>query len=151
MPHSLNLIIGDAVQAIEAFDRHMPQEVPRVALVDTLRDEAEDAINAARSLGDGLQGHPARHGSRGRGAASHPDLVKEVRARLDVAGFRHVEIMVSGGITPDSIRAMVEVETRRSTISASGHTSPPRLQTPSGPTSTRSTDGPSPGGAAYQA
>ena len=38
-------------------------------------------------------------------------MVREVRARLDLAGFRHVELMVSGGITPDSIRQMVELET----------------------------------------
>ena len=56
MPHSLSLIMGGAVQAIEAFDRHMPQEVPRVALVDTFRDEAEEAISVARSLGEKLRG-----------------------------------------------------------------------------------------------
>ena len=109
MPHSLNLIIGDVVQAIEAFDRHMPQEVPRVALVDTLRDEAEDAINAARSLGDGLRG--VRLDTPPERGGVSPDLVREVRSRLDIAGFRHVEIMVSGGITPDSISRMVELET----------------------------------------
>ena len=40
MPHALPLIMGDAVKAIQSFDRHMPQEVPRIALVDTFNDEA---------------------------------------------------------------------------------------------------------------
>jgi nicotinate phosphoribosyltransferase len=36
------------------------------------------------------------------------DLVKEVRARLDLAGFPHVRIIVSGGLTPDRIRYFIE-------------------------------------------
>ena len=37
-------------------------------------------------------------------------MVKGVRARLDLAGFRHVEIMVGGDITVDDIRRFVESE-----------------------------------------
>jgi nicotinate phosphoribosyltransferase len=37
-----------------------------------------------------------------------PDLVHEVRARLDQAGFGHVRITVSGGLTPDRIAFFVE-------------------------------------------
>lgn len=108
MPHPLNLVMGNVVAAMEAFDRHMPQEVPRVALVDTFKDEAEEALNVARSLREKLRGirldtPPERGGVT-------PDLVKEVRARLDLAGFRHVEIMVSGGFTADRIREFVESE-----------------------------------------
>ena len=44
MPHSLVLIFGDTVRAAEAFDRHMPTEVPRIVLVDTFRDEAEESL-----------------------------------------------------------------------------------------------------------
>ena len=36
------------------------------------------------------------------------DLVKEVRARLDLAGFPEVSIFVSGGITPERIRFFIE-------------------------------------------
>ena len=32
-----------------------------------------------------------------------PDLVTEVRARLDQAGFGHVQIVVSGGLNPERI------------------------------------------------
>jgi nicotinic acid phosphoribosyltransferase len=38
---------------------------------------------------------------RGRVTA---DLVTAVRARLDIEGFGHVKIVVSGGLTPDRIR-----------------------------------------------
>ena len=106
MPHALPLIMGDAVKAIQSFDRHMPQEVPRIALVDTFNDEAEEALNVSQALRERLRGvrldTPAERG----GVTS--DLVKEVRARLDLAGFRHVEIFVSGGFTPDRIRQFVQ-------------------------------------------
>jgi nicotinate phosphoribosyltransferase len=55
----------------------------------------------ADALGDRLYGirldTPAE---RGRVTA---DLVKEIRARLDLAGHRHVRIVVSGGLNPDRI------------------------------------------------
>ncbi len=101
MPHSLVLIFGDTVEAALAFDRHIGPEVPRIVLVDTFKDEAEEALRVAHALGDRLYGIRLDTPSeRGRVTA---DLVHEVRARLDQAGFQHVKITVSGGITPDRI------------------------------------------------
>ena len=37
-----------------------------------------------------------------------PQLVKEVRARLDLAGFNYVRIFVSGGIDPERITCFIE-------------------------------------------
>jgi len=37
-----------------------------------------------------------------------PDLVKEVRARLDLAGFKHVGIFVTGGVSLERIKQFVE-------------------------------------------
>ncbi len=109
MPHALALVLGDSVKAIQAFDRHMPQEIPRVALVDTFRDEAEDGLNVAKALKEKLRG--IRIGtSRERGGVT-PPLVKEVRARLDLAGFKHVEIFISGGLTPERIGGFMDSET----------------------------------------
>lgn len=105
MPHSLPLLLGDTVKAAEAFDRHMPQEVPRIALVDTFKDEAEEALHVARALGERLRGIRLDTPSE-RGGVT-PGLVKEVRARLDLAGYRHVEIFVSGGFSADRIGEFV--------------------------------------------
>ena len=110
MPHSLPILVGGSVAAMQAFDTHMPQEVPRIALVDTFRDEAEEALNVARAMGDKLRGvclatPPERGGVT-------IELVREVRSRLDQADFRHVEIMVTGGFTPDRIREFVAAEVR---------------------------------------
>ncbi|MFI5261338.1 MAG: nicotinate phosphoribosyltransferase [Candidatus Limnocylindrales bacterium] len=101
MPHSLVLIFGDTVVAAEAFDRDLEPDVPRIVLVDTFKDEAEDALRVAHALGDRLYGIRLDTPSeRGRVTI---DLVKEIRARLDLEGFTHVRIIVSGGLTPERI------------------------------------------------
>ena len=56
MPHALVLVFGDTVRAAEAFDRHIDPEVPRIVLVDTFKDEAEEALRVAEALGDRLWG-----------------------------------------------------------------------------------------------
>jgi nicotinate phosphoribosyltransferase len=102
IPHALVLIFGDTVKATEAFDRWMPREINRIALVDTFHDEAEEALRVARALGDRLWGIRLDTPSE-RGRVT-PDLVKEVRARLDQAGFPNARIVVSGGIDLERIK-----------------------------------------------
>jgi nicotinate phosphoribosyltransferase len=101
MPHSLVLIFGDTVEAARAFDRDLDADVARIVLVDTFKDEAEEALRVAHALGDRLYGIRLDTPSeRGRVTA---DLVKEVRARLDQEGYQHVKIVVSGGLNPERI------------------------------------------------
>ena len=107
MPHAMILIFGDTVRAVEAFDKWMPPEVNRIALVDTFRDEAEEAVRVAKALGDRLWGVRLDTPSE-RGRVT-PDLIKEVRARLDQAGFAHVKIFVSGGIDVERIELFKRV------------------------------------------
>ena len=102
MPHAMILCFGDTVRAALAFDKHMPPEVPRIVLVDTFHDEPEEALQVAEALGDRLQG--VRLDTPGERGGVTPDLVKEARARLDLAGFQHVKLFVSGGVTPERIR-----------------------------------------------
>ena len=106
MPHALIIIMGDTVTATIAFDKYMPAEVPRVSLVDTFKDEAEESLLVAQALGEKLNSvRLDTPGERGRVTA---DLVKEVRARLDLAGFKKVGIFVSGGIDPERISYFIE-------------------------------------------
>jgi nicotinate phosphoribosyltransferase len=71
-------------------------------MIDTFKDEAEEALRVAHALGDRLYGIRLDTPSeRGRVTV---DLVKEVRARLDLEGFRHVRIVVSGGLDPERIQ-----------------------------------------------
>ena len=106
MPHSLVLIIGDTVAAAQAFDRDLEPDVPRIVLVDTFKDEAEEALRVAHALGDRLYGIRLDTPSE-RGRVT-PDLVHEIRARLDQAGFGHVKIVVSGGLNPERMGVFKE-------------------------------------------
>lgn len=106
MPHSLVLIFGDTVRAAEAFDRHIGPDVPRIVLVDTFKDETEESLRVAEALGDRLYG--VRLDTPVERGRVTPDLVQEVRVRLDQAGFGHVRIIVSGGLDPERIRYFKE-------------------------------------------
>lgn len=106
MPHALLLMVGDTVTAAEAYDAVMPTEAPRVVLVDTFKDEAEEAIRVARALGPKLAAIRLDT-PRERGGVT-PGLVREVKARLAQAGFPQVGIFVSGGIGVDRVEALKE-------------------------------------------
>ena len=101
MPHALIIVMGDTVRATVAFDKYMPPEVPRISLVDTFKDEAEESLRVAEALGERLDS-VRLDTPRERGRVT-VDLVKEVRARLDLAGFNKVKIFVSGGLDPERI------------------------------------------------
>jgi nicotinate phosphoribosyltransferase len=102
MPHALVLIMGDTVAAAEAFDRIMPSDVPRTILVDTYHDEAEESVRVAAALGNHLQSVRLDTPSERGGVTV--ELVRETRARLDLAGHSHVRIFVSGGLTPERLQ-----------------------------------------------
>ena len=105
MPHALIIIIGDTVKTTIAFDKYTPPEVPRVSLVDTFKDEAEESLLVAQALGKKLSS--VRLDTPGERGQVTPDLVKEVRARLDLAGFKHVKIFVSGGVNLERIKQFI--------------------------------------------
>ena len=102
MPHAMILLFGDTVKAALAFDQHMPDDVLRIVLVDTFKDEAEESLRVAEALGERLRG--VRLDTPGERGGVTVDLVKEVRARLDLAGYSHVGIFVSGGLDAERIR-----------------------------------------------
>ncbi len=106
IPHALILVMGDTVTATLAFDRHMPPGVPRVSLVDTFKDEAEESLRVAQALDKSLESIRLDTPSERGGVTI--DLVKEVRARLDLAGFNNIKIFISGGFNAERIRQFVE-------------------------------------------
>jgi nicotinate phosphoribosyltransferase len=105
MPHAMILVFGDTVRAALAFDAHMPDDVPRIVLVDTFKDEAEESLRVAEAMGDRLLGvRLDTPWERGRVTV---ELVKEVRARLDLAGHGRVRLFVSGGLDAERVRQFV--------------------------------------------
>ncbi len=105
IPHALIIIMDSTTKATLAFDKHMPSEVPRIALVDTFEDEVRESVTVAKAMQGKLQGVRLDTPSeRGRVTA---DLVKEVRAWLDLEGFKDVQIVVSGGLDPERIKYFI--------------------------------------------
>ncbi len=106
VPHAVILIVGDTVEVALTYDRVMPPEDPRIVLVDTFKDEAEETLRVARALGERLNG--VRLDTPGERGGVTPGLVREVRARLNQEGFNHVKIFASGGITLERMPALIE-------------------------------------------
>jgi nicotinate phosphoribosyltransferase len=106
MPHALIIVMGDTVKATIAFDKHMPPEVPRISLVDTFKEETEESLRVAQVLGERLDS--VRLDTPGERGGVTADLIKEVRAWLDLEGFNKVKIFVSGGLDPERITYYLE-------------------------------------------
>ena len=106
MPHAMVLCFGDSVEAALAFDRHIAPEVSRTVLVDTFMDEAEESVRVAHALGDKLQA--VRLDTPHELGGVTPELVREVRSRLDNEGSSAMRIFVSGGLSPAHIRRFIE-------------------------------------------
>ena len=105
MPHAAILIAGDTLEIARCYDRIMPPDQTRIVLVDTFKDEVEEALRVAVALGDRLEA--IRLDTPWERGGVTPELVAEVRARLNIAGYRHVGIFVSGGVTPERMPALV--------------------------------------------
>ena len=106
IPHAAVLIIGDTVKLAQAYDSAMPPEVGRTFLVDTFKDECEESLRLAEALGDKLGAIRLDTPSERGGVTV--ELVKEVRYRLNKAGFNNVKIVVSGGLNPGRIRELAQ-------------------------------------------
>ena len=106
MPHALMICFGPGNQedAWRAFDEAVGEEVPRIALCDTYDDEADEALRAAELGFDSVRLDTT--GSR-RGDFRH--IVRETRWKLDQHGHQDVDIFVSGGVTPETIRELRDV------------------------------------------
>lgn len=101
IPHAAILIVGDTVRAARLYHESMPPDAPRTILIDTFKDEAEEALRVAEALGEAL--NAVRLDTPGERGGVTPWLVKEIRYRLDLVGYGHVKIFVSGGLNPDRI------------------------------------------------
>jgi nicotinate phosphoribosyltransferase len=111
MPHALMIIfkavMGDHTLAWVWFDKTMPMDVPRIVLVDTFLDEREEALLAAKLLNERLYG--VRLDTPGSRRGNMRRIVEEVRWSLDLHGYRHVKIFVSGGLDEPQIVALKDV------------------------------------------
>jgi nicotinate phosphoribosyltransferase len=105
MPHALTITTGSAEKAFRAFDKHLPKNVPRVALIDTYEDEVAEAIAACETIPD-LAG--VRLDTPGSRRGNFVKIIQEVRWEMDIRGFESVKIYVSGGINENNVGELVD-------------------------------------------
>ena len=106
MPHALMIIFGDEESAWKAFDDNLPEDVPRIVLVDTFCDERESALKAAKLLREKLKG--VRLDTPGSRRGNMRAIVEEVRWTLKLHGF-DVPIIVSGGLNEEKVAELKDV------------------------------------------
>lgn len=104
VPHSAMLLAGDTLKVAEVYNQIAAEDHNRIVLVDTYKDEVEEALRVAKALNGKLYGIRLDTPSE-RGGVT-PGLVKEMRAKLDLEGFNQVKIFVSGGLTPERIELL---------------------------------------------
>lgn len=104
MPHSYVLLVGDTVQAARFFHEVMPLSVKRVVLVDTFNDEKFESLRVAEALGKHL--FAVRLDTPGSRRGNFLEICREVRWELDLRGFQHVRIFLSGGIDEQDLRTL---------------------------------------------
>jgi nicotinate phosphoribosyltransferase len=100
-PHTLMLIMGDAVTAMKAFDEVICPGARRVALIDTFADEKFEAVQVAEALGGRLAAVRLDTPSSRRG--DFIQILQEVRWELDLRGHQKVQLFVSGGLDEGAI------------------------------------------------
>jgi nicotinate phosphoribosyltransferase len=88
--------VGDTVSATRAFHEVIEPHVKRVSLIDTFNDEKIEAINVAEAMGKDLYG--IRLDTPGSRRGDFLRIMEEVRWELDLRGFNHVKIFLSGGL-----------------------------------------------------
>lgn len=101
IPHALILMFGDSKEATKAFHEVIEPKVKRVALVDTFTDEKFESIRVAEALGKRLFAVRLDTPSSRRG--SMREILREVRWELDYRGYKHVKLLVSGGVDEGDI------------------------------------------------
>lgn len=99
MPHSLSLLLGDD-EAWRVTLNSMEKSEVKSLLIDTFMDEKFAAIKAAEMFPN-LESIRLDTPSSRRG--NFLKIVSEVRWELDLRGFNHIKIMVSGGLTLNDV------------------------------------------------
>lgn len=106
LPHASFLVAGDTLPVAIAYDKISPKEHKRIVLIDTFKDEVEESIRIAKALGKNL--YAIRLDTPSERGGVTPELIKEVRAQLNIEGYDFVKIFVSGGLYPEKIKQLSE-------------------------------------------
>lgn len=121
MPHSLSILLGDD-EAWRTTLNSMKKEEVKSLLIDTYMDEKFAAIKAAEMFPNleyiRLDTPSSRRGNFAR-------IVSEVRWELNLRGYNHVRIMVSGGLTIEDVKELSKVGADSFGVGTSISSAPP--------------------------
>lgn len=104
MPHALILLIGDEEKTFQLFDKIVPKNVKRIALIDTFSDEKFGALKATSALRQKLYGIRLDTPSSRKGNLL--EIIKEIRWELNIRKFHQVKIIVSGGLEEEDVKTL---------------------------------------------
>ncbi len=107
IPHALILIIGDTIEATEAFNKVIDPRIKRISLIDTFNDEKFEAIRVAEGLGKSLFGIRLDTPASRRG--NFKKILEEVRWELNIRGFENIKLFASGGLDEDDILDLKDI------------------------------------------
>lgn len=109
MPHALIIPFGRGNQegAWTAFNEGVTEDASRIALCDTFSDEVDEVRRAVDTLGDDLDG--VRLDTTGSRRGDFEQIINEVHWALDELGREDVDVVVSGGIGPDTMRELADI------------------------------------------
>lgn len=103
MPHALVIVMQDHKKAWQAFDEIVDKTVKRVALCDTYLDEKTESLMASEAVKDLFGVRLDTPGSR---KGNFKEIIQEIRWELDLRGYQHVKIFVSGGLTEETVQEL---------------------------------------------
>ena len=101
MPHALVIIMGDTVEATQAYSEVIGRKVKTISLIDTFNDEKFEALRVAESLGDKL--YAVRVDTPASRRGNFLRILEEIRWELDLRGHNRVKLFVSGGLDESDI------------------------------------------------
>ena len=104
MPHAFVMCYEKPEDAWRSFDKHAPEDVPRIMLCDTWCDEKSESLRAAECGATAVRLDTPR--SRRGNMRS---IIEEVRWELDAHGYSGVKIFLSGGVTREDVVAYRDV------------------------------------------
>jgi len=107
IPHSLVLLVGDTLESVKFFHEIIEPEVKRIALIDTLGDEKFETLRVAEALGKEL--FAVRIDTPASRRGNIVEIAQEIRWELDLRGYNHVKIFVSGGLNEERIYRLNKV------------------------------------------
>ncbi len=104
MPHALIILMGEE-KAWKAFDEEIPEDVPRIALIDTYGDEKVQAIRASEVVenlfGVRLDTPGSRKGDMAR-------IVQEIKWELKIREKASIKVFISGGLDEYEVKKLRE-------------------------------------------